>query len=149
MNAQTRIRLALAGIVVLIGSTALLAGLSGDEQNGAVHSVPTTGGATGATPASASGANGTGGTAPRRVADHGPLLRAGALRRITVKKGQIVRFRARSTGGDELHVHGYDLHVELPAGKTVDYSFRARLDGVFVVELHSSDERVAELRVNP
>lgn len=127
MKAQTRIRLVLAGFAVLIGGALLLAGIFVDEQSDVASPAPVAGSAT----------------------DHGPLLRAGVLRRITVKRGQTVRFRARSATGDELHVHGYDLPVSLPAGKTVDYSFKARLDGVFEIELHGSGEQVAELRVDP
>jgi hypothetical protein len=46
-------------------------------------------------------------------------------------------------------VHGYDFHKNVPAGGSVDFKFPAKIDGVFVIELESRGEQIAELRVNP
>jgi hypothetical protein len=52
---------------------------------------------------------------------------------------------------DEVHVHGYE--IEKPAEHSpVTFSFPAKLDGVFEVEVHRSDKTegpIATLRVNP
>ena len=52
---------------------------------------------------------------------------------------------------EEVHVHGYE--IEKPAEKSpVTFSFPARLDGVFEVEVHKLDKTegpIAELHVNP
>ena len=150
MNSQTRIGLALAGIVVLIAAAALISGNSGDEP-----SQPAAG-ATSATPVTAA-TSATGGSADtgsvaapeKRRPDPGPLLEAGSVTKVTAEKGEIVRFRARSDEADELHVHGYDRTIALPAGQTVKVKFRATLDGVFEIELHHTGEQVGELRVTP
>lgn len=131
MKPQTRIALVIAGIAALIAGAALMSLFSDDEAAERRDD----GGRRGAT--AATGEAG------------GVLLRPGALRRMNAQKGQIVRFRARSAVRDELHVHGYDLYFDLPAGRTVSHSFRARLDGVFEIELHGTGEQVAELRVGP
>ena len=48
-----------------------------------------------------------------------------------------------------MHVHGYDIEKNVPAGKTVVFSFPAKLEGVFDVESHVSEQQIAQLRVNP
>lgn len=78
-----------------------------------------------------------------------PLLRAGKVTKLRVEEGQTVRFRARSAAAEEIHIHGYDRYVDLPAGKTVTESFKATITGIFEIELHGSGEQIAELRVDP
>ena len=78
-----------------------------------------------------------------------PLLVPGRTRTITVDKGDMVYLRAKSPESDELHIHGFDKTVELPAGKVVRYKFRANLDGVYEIELHHNGGQVATLKVNP
>ena len=63
--------------------------------------------------------------------------------------GEEVRFRVRSNTADEIHVHGYDVTKEVPAGGTVTVSFPADLEGIYEAELHGSGEQIAEIRVNP
>ena len=59
------------------------------------------------------------------------------------------RCAVRSDSAEELHVHGYEVEKELKPGKTTIVSFPAELEGIFEVELHGSDELIAELQVNP
>jgi len=73
----------------------------------------------------------------------------GGVQELTFKSGEQVRFEVRSDTADELHVHGYDVERELPAGRAVRVSFPATIEGVFEAELHESGEQVAELRVEP
>jgi hypothetical protein len=63
--------------------------------------------------------------------------------------GEEVRFRVRSNTADEIHVHGYDVTKEVPAGGSVMVSFPAELEGIYEAELHGSGEQIAEIRVNP
>ncbi|HEX7294081.1 MAG TPA: hypothetical protein VF259_06025 [Solirubrobacterales bacterium] len=63
--------------------------------------------------------------------------------------GEQVRFRVSSDEADEVHVHGYDVGEEIPAGGTATISFTADIEGIFEVELHGSEKQIAELRVNP
>jgi type IV pilus biogenesis protein CpaD/CtpE len=63
--------------------------------------------------------------------------------------GDQIRFRVSSNRADEVHVHGYDVEEEIPAGRTVTLSFPAEIEGIFEVELHESEAQIAEIRVNP
>jgi len=81
--------------------------------------------------------------------DRGPLLLAGQMRTIEVRKGQHVRFRVRSARPEELHVHGYDLLRTLPVGRTVNVSFAADIEGIFEIELERSATEIAKLEVQP
>jgi heme/copper-type cytochrome/quinol oxidase subunit 2 len=73
----------------------------------------------------------------------------GGIKKITVNKGDQVRFRVNSDVSDEIHVHGYDFHKDVKAGGNVSFSFPAKMDGEYVVELESRGEQIANLVVNP
>lgn len=79
----------------------------------------------------------------------GPLLVAGAERTIEVAEGDTVSFRVRHDSDEELHVHGYDLSEDLPAGETVPVSFEATIPGIFEIELEGSHVLLARLEVRP
>ena len=78
-----------------------------------------------------------------------PLLTTGKVAKLRFTEGETVRFRARSKGVEEIHVHGYDRYVDLPAGETVNVAFEADITGIFEIELHGSAEEIAQLRVDP
>ena len=61
----------------------------------------------------------------------------GGIQRATVKKGQTVAIVVHSDVADEVHVHGYDLHKDVPAGGTVRITFPATIPGEFEAELES------------
>lgn len=63
--------------------------------------------------------------------------------------GDEIRFRVSSNQADEVHVHGYDVEEEIPAGGSATLDFPADIEGIFEVELHGSETQIAELRVNP
>ena len=73
----------------------------------------------------------------------------GGIKKITVNKGDRIRFVVDSDVSDEIHVHGYDFHKDVKAGGKVSFSFPAKIDGEFVVELESRGEQIASLVVNP
>jgi hypothetical protein len=73
----------------------------------------------------------------------------GGVAEISVDAGDDVRFRVSSPIADEVHVHGYDIEKEVPAGGTATLDFPADIEGLFEVELHHGEEQIAELRVNP
>lgn len=73
----------------------------------------------------------------------------GGVTELEYDAGEQVRFRVRSDAADEIHVHGYDVEEEIPAGGTATLSFPADIEGIFEVELHESEAQIAELRVNP
>jgi hypothetical protein len=73
----------------------------------------------------------------------------GGIQKLNYKKGDSIRFRVSSDVADEIHVHGYDFHKDVPAGGSVTFSFPAKIEGVFVVELENRGEQIGELRVRP
>lgn len=74
---------------------------------------------------------------------------AGGIKKISVSKGDQVRFVVNSDIADEIHVHGYDFKKEVKAGGKASFSFPAKIDGEFVVELEGRGEQIASLVVNP
>jgi hypothetical protein len=140
----------LARGLVALGAVAalviLFVVLSGGDDNGGGGTASTTQtqpatGASGATGAPAE-------PATKRIVIAGGKPRGG-VQRLEYKKGDRIQFTVTSDVGDEIHVHGYDLKKDVPAGGTVRFSFPASIEGVFEVELEGRKEQIAELRVNP
>ncbi len=73
----------------------------------------------------------------------------GGIAELEYSAGQEIRFEVSSDVADEVHVHGYDLMEEVPAGGTVSFDFAAEIEGIFEVELEGRAVQIAELRVNP
>lgn len=76
----------------------------------------------------------------------------GGVKTLTYNKGDQVELQVNlAKPEEEVHVHGYE--IEKPAEHSpVTFSFPARLDGVFEVEVHRLDKTegpIAELHVNP
>ena len=67
--------------------------------------------------------------------------------RVKVAKGTEVRLLVTSDKADELHVHGYEIEKELPAGEQVTVDFTADQTGVFEIETHESELQLAQLEV--
>src|SRR3954468_11190992 len=79
----------------------------------------------------------------------GPLLTAGKRQTIDAKQGDTVRLRVHADKADEVHIHGYNIEKEIPAGATVPISFKATITGIFEIEFHSNDEQIGSLKVEP
>jgi hypothetical protein len=73
----------------------------------------------------------------------------GGITKIEVNKGDQVRFTVSSDVSDEIHVHGYDFMKDVKAGGKISFSFPAKIDGEFVIELEGRGEQIANLVVNP
>jgi heme/copper-type cytochrome/quinol oxidase subunit 2 len=74
----------------------------------------------------------------------------GGIKRITLKKGDRARIEVSSPDtSDEIHIHGYDLMQDLKAGGRVRFSFDAKSDGVYEIELEGAGRQIAELVVEP
>ena len=76
----------------------------------------------------------------------------GGVKTLTYNKGDQVELHVNlAKPEEEVHVHGYE--IEKPAEHSpVTFSFPAKLDGVFEVEVHRLDKTegpIAELHVNP
>ena len=121
--------------------------LSGDDDNGG-GSTTQTQVATGAT-----GATGQENQAPAEPATKRIVIvngkPQGGVQKLEYKKGDRIQFTVTSDVADEIHVHGYDLKKDVPAGGTVRFSFPASIEGVFEAELEGRKEQIAQLTVNP
>ena len=73
----------------------------------------------------------------------------GGVQRLEYSAGDQVRFTVDSDVADEIHIHGYDLMKDVPAGGSASFSFPAEIEGIFEVELEGRKEQIAEIRVNP
>jgi hypothetical protein len=76
----------------------------------------------------------------------------GGVKTLTYDKGDQVQLEVRlDQPEEEIHVHGYE--IEKPAEHSpVRFSFPAKLDGEFEIEVHRLDKTeapIAELHVNP
>ena len=134
-------RLALIGLVVVIAVVGfVIAKSGGSDDNKTTATTSTTNGVT------------VKGTTPQNVPiqivvkDAKPV---GGVKKITVNKGDDVKFRVTSDVSDEVHVHGYDFSKDVKKGGSVSFDFPAKLDGVYEIELESRSEQIASLRVNP
>ena len=74
---------------------------------------------------------------------------AGAAQRIRARRGDTVRLDVIADVADEVHVHGYDVTRRVAPGSPARLRFRARLEGVFEIELEQRGVQVAELEVRP
>jgi hypothetical protein len=73
----------------------------------------------------------------------------GGVAELEYSAGDDVRFEVSSDVADEVHVHGYDLMEDVPAGGAVSFDFPAEIEGIFEVELEGLKTKIAELTVNP
>lgn len=67
---------------------------------------------------------------------------------VAVKAGDTVVIEVTSDKADELHVHGYDKTLALPAGQPTRLELLANIPGQFDVELHSTHLLLFTLRVS-
>lgn len=71
----------------------------------------------------------------------------GGVRREVVRIGDTVTLRVSGNTSDEVHVHGYDLHMGLDEGQG-ELTFEASIPGVFEVELEGTHTLVLQLEVS-
>jgi FtsP/CotA-like multicopper oxidase with cupredoxin domain len=73
----------------------------------------------------------------------------GGIKTLTYKKGDTVDLTVNSDTADEIHIHGYDVHKDVTKGGSAHFSFPAKLDGKFVIELENAGQQIASLQVEP
>ncbi len=73
----------------------------------------------------------------------------GGIARPKVKRGERVVLVVRSDVADHVHLHGYDVMVDVPAGKSVRLPFEATIPGRFEVELEDRGLQIADVEVRP
>lgn len=73
----------------------------------------------------------------------------GGVKEISVTKGDRVQIKVTDDAADEVHLHGYDIEEPVAPGQPATFDFTAKLEGIFEMELHSSETQIASLQVNP
>lgn len=68
---------------------------------------------------------------------------------IRLRMGEKLTLSVLSDADDELHLHGYDLHLHVKAGQASRLSFAAEHSGRFDLELHKSNVQLGVLEVQP
>ncbi len=96
-----------------------------------------------------SGPAGSGAPSAVRTIEVRDAKPVGGVQDLVYHHGDRVRIRVRSDVADEVHVHGYDLAKEVPAGGSVAFDFPAKIEGAFEIELESRKQQLAELKVEP
>jgi hypothetical protein len=128
-----------AGAVALAGC-----GSSG----GSTSSAPSTG--TSAAPSSGASASSTN-AAESNVIGTVTMVKGkpeGGAKRISTKAGQPAILMVTSDTATEIHVHGADRHIQVPANKPTAVDVSEAAPGSYEVEDHASDALLVQLRVS-
>ena len=73
----------------------------------------------------------------------------GGIKRATVDQGDRVTLVVSSDVPDEVHLHGYDMSVDVTPGKPARLAFAASIPGRFEVELEDRGLQIADIEVRP
>jgi hypothetical protein len=144
---KTGTRWAVLGLVVAVAVVAFVIAQSGGGSSSSSSSqttqaqAPAGGTAVKSTTTSAA-------PAPKVIVVRGEKP-VGGVQDINVKKGDQVRFTVQSDSAQEIHVHGYDFHKNVAKNGSVSFSFPAKIDGGFVIELEKPGVQIASLKVQP
>lgn len=71
----------------------------------------------------------------------------GGVQRVMVARGRPVALVVTSDVADEIHLHGFDRSVDVPADGTGTLEFVADQSGVFEAELESRGEQLVQIEV--
>jgi hypothetical protein len=145
---------ALVGLLAVVVAVVLFIALDvgGDDDSGETTPVATTEEPT-TTP---SGGNGGGDDKPDKpekpeiptiVIENGAPV--GGVAELSFDKGDEIEFIVESDVTDHVHLHGYDVMMDVEAGGKVKFKVPATIDGVFEAELEESVVPIAEISVNP
>ncbi|MDX6698217.1 MAG: hypothetical protein QOE65_1614 [Solirubrobacteraceae bacterium] len=143
MTRNARIALIVAAVAVA-GVAALVIGSGGSDKK------KDTAATTATTPA------GPGRTTPAKPAPPPvPVIRVhdgkpvGGLKTLEFKHGERARFVVAADTKQQVHLHGYEIEKTVPAGGRVTFSFKAKNEGVYEVESHTSEQKLAKVKVVP
>ncbi|HXR60566.1 MAG TPA: hypothetical protein VN732_04485, partial [Solirubrobacterales bacterium] len=65
-------------------------------------------------------------------------------------QGEQIHFQVEVPFEEEIHLHGYDVMKEVPAGGgAVTFDLPAEIEGIFEAELEGRGEQIVELKVEP
>jgi hypothetical protein len=146
MSARQRFTFLAIAVVIAVVAVIVLADTSEDDEQPSQTAATATPTAT-ATESAEETATAT--PTPTPTPEPPPLLTAGKVAELEFTEGETIRFRVRSGEPEEIHVHCYDITRDVPAGRTINVSFKATITGTCEVEFHNSGESIAELTVTP
>ena len=141
--------LALAGVVVAVGLFLVLKEDAADED--ATVSSPPQQSATGEGP-------GEGKDDGKKQTPEKPELPVieirggrpvGGVQELEFGVGDEVKIDITADAADEVHLHGYDVTLPIPAGKTRTLAFKATLDGGYELESHVTGAPLANIAIVP
>jgi len=144
MSRRQRFTFLAIAVVIAVVAVIVLADSSEDDDQPSQTSATATPTGTPAEPGEE-----TATATPTPTPEPPPLLTAGNVTKLDFTEGETVRFRARSDVDEEVHVHGYDIAKDAPAGQTITMSFKATIPGIFEIEFENSAEQIGELKVEP
>jgi hypothetical protein len=90
-----------------------------------------------------------GGSSSTSYTKDNPILTGASVEKLRFKKGDTIKFRVKAPIDTEVHVHGYNFMKDVEKGQTVQFSFPAKIDGIFVIEFEETSKQIGELRVDP
>jgi FtsP/CotA-like multicopper oxidase with cupredoxin domain len=68
----------------------------------------------------------------------------------SAKQGDRVTMTVTADKAEEIHLHGYDIHFEVPsAGGSVTHTFTADKTGTFPMEIEQTTTEVGNFKVSP
>ena len=157
MSPGQRIAILLAAVVVLAGGFLLASGSDDDEKDDAAQTTqpapPSTVGETAPNEPENPAA-----TTPATTEQPPPRVETiqirdkkavGEPKTLKFDSGETVRLRFESNVAEEVHIHGYDKYVQVPADGSARTRFKADAEGIFEIEAHSTGELLAKLQVSP
>jgi hypothetical protein len=138
------------GLVVVAAAVAvvLFVVLSGDDDDATESGAATT------TQTEAQPANGGQEAKPEPEAEI-PMIEVkggepvGGVQELAFESGDRIRFRVTSDAPAEVHLHGYDVMMDVEPGKPVTFDVPADIEGIFEVELEETAVQIAEVEVSP
>ena len=73
----------------------------------------------------------------------------GGVSELEFAKGDEILIEVASDAAYEIHLHGYDISQDVPAGGTVEFRTPASIEGVFELEIEDTVTPIAEISVVP
>ena len=73
----------------------------------------------------------------------------GGVQELAFSSGDRIRFRVTSDAPAEVHLHGYNVMMDVEPGRPVTFDVPANIEGIFEVELEETAVQIAEVEVSP
>ena len=71
------------------------------------------------------------------------------VEKLRFRKGSTISFTVKSDVAEDVHLHGYDVSMQVEAGGTVRFSVPAEVEGRFELEMEHSAKEIARIEVVP